>query len=38
MVNKQSGQDRIADLLAAYGADVTRWPADGQAAIRGPVT
>lgn len=33
MVSKQSGHDRIADLLAAYGSDVSRWPADGRAAI-----
>lgn len=33
MVNKPSGQDRIADLLDAYGSDVSRWPADGRAAL-----
>ena len=33
MVDKPGQQDRIADLLAAYGSDVSRWPADGQAAM-----
>lgn len=33
MVDKPTESDRIADLLAAYGSDVTRWPADGQAAM-----
>lgn len=33
MVNKPSGGDRIADLLDAYGSDVSRWPAEGRAAL-----
>lgn len=33
MVNRPSGKDRIADLLDAYGSDVSRWPADGRAAL-----
>ena len=33
MADQPTGNDRIAALLAAYGSDVTRWPAEGQAAL-----
>lgn len=33
MVTQSSDRDRIATLLAAYGSDVSRWPADGRAAL-----
>lgn len=33
MVPRNSDQDRIATLLAAYGSDLSRWPPDGRAAV-----
>ncbi len=33
MVDKPTGNDRIDVLLAAYGSDVARWPAEDQAAL-----
>jgi len=33
MVTHSSDQDRITALLAAYGSDPLRWPADGRAAL-----
>lgn len=34
MVTQKTGNDRLTDLLAAYGSDISRWPADGRAAFQ----